>query len=308
MAATWGHGLPRPVAFVLSGGASLGAVQVGMLSALAEAGVRPDLLVGTSVGALHAAVLAEHDDVASATTRLEQVWTGLRTRDVFVGGPLSQAVHAARHGTLHPSSGLERLVRSALDARDFDELRLPLTVVTADVLTGHVRWLRRGELVPALLAATAIPGVFPQVRVGERTLWDAGSVANVPLRAAISAGAGSIVVLDAGDVCHREEPPRGLAESLLVSMRTAMRQRVLLEAPAVARRLPLAYLPRPCVQKRSLLDLDSSIDLVAPARAVVADFLASTRPPTRAGQLVGAPHHHPTDGDESVDPVEPVAG
>jgi len=304
MGSTWADGLPGPVALVLSGGASLGAVQVGMLGALSDARVCPDLVVGTSVGALHGAVVAEHGDLASATARLEEVWSGLRTRDVFVGGPLAQVVNAARHGTLHPSTGLERLVRSALDARNFEDLRLPLTVVTADVLTGHVRWLRRGELVPSLLAATAIPGVFPQVQVGEHTLWDAGSVANVPLRAAIAAGAGSIVVLDAGDVCHREEPPKGLAESLLVSMRTAMRQRVLLEAPAVARRLPLAYLPRPCVQKRSLLDLDSSIELVAPARAVVADFLDSTAPPTRAGQLVGAAHHHPTDADEPLD--EPI--
>lgn len=219
-AVSWVGALPRPVGFVLSGGASLGAIQVGMLQALAEVGVEPDLVVGTSVGSLNGAVVAEHATVGSAADRLERVWRGLRRRDVFPGGPVAQALSTLRTGHLHPRDGIARLVRGALGARSFDQLARPLTVVAADVLTGHVRWFQSGELVPPLLAATAIPGVFPPVVVDGRHHWDAGA------------------------------------------------------------------------RNRSLLDLDSSAELIEPTREVAADFLGHAEPP-RPGHLCGAPHHHP---------------
>jgi NTE family protein len=143
----------------------------------------------------------------------------------------------------------------------------PLTIVTADVLTSHVRWFGSGPLVLPLLAATAIPGVFPPVMVDGRLYGDAGSVANVPMQAAIGRGAASLVVLDTGDVCHLDRPPRGIPDALLGAAMTAMRQRVLVEAPLVAQRVPVLYLPRPCARNRSLLDLDTAdLSSVLPAR------------------------------------------
>lgn len=273
-----------------------------MLEALADAGIRPDLVAGTSVGSLNGAVLAQHGDPGSAAAALGPVWRGLRRRQVFPGGPLAQAVSVLRTGHLHPRDGLVRLIRDTLDARDFSELALPLTVVAADVLTGHVRWSRSGDLVDALLAATAIPGVFPPFEIDGRVYWDAGSIANVPLQAALDAGAASLVVLDAGDVCHLDAPPRGIPDALLGSVITAMRQRVLIEAPAVAERLPVLYLPRPCARNRSLLDLDTSAELIAPTRRIVAAFLRDAEVP-RPGHLVGAPHHHPGDENPAPRPV-----
>jgi len=298
---SWAGALATPVAFVLSGGASLGSIHVGMLQALGQAGVRADLVVGTSVGSLHGAVLAEHGDAGSAGVALERIWRSLRRRDVFPGGPLSQALSVLRTGHLHPRHGLDRLVRSSLRSRRFEELRTPATVVASDVLTGHVRWFASGQLIAPLLAATSIPGVFPPVEIDGRPYWDAGAVANVPLRAAVAAGAGSIVVLDAGDVCHREVPPRGVPDALLASLMTAMRQRVLIEAPVVAESLPVLYLPRPCPTTRSLLDLGASAGLIGPTRQVVAEFLADAEVP-RAGRLVGAPHHHPAEDEPPLRP------
>lgn len=295
----WRGVLPSPVAFVLSGGASLGAIQVGMLQALADAGVQADMVVGTSVGSLNGAVLAEHGDPGHAAAALEQLWRSLRRRDVFPGGPLAQAISVARTGHLHPRDGLDRLVRRALRARRFEQLRVPLTVVTTDVLTGHVRWFTSGPLVAPLLAAAAIPGVFPPVEIDGRPYWDAGAVANVPLQAAVAAGASSLVVLDAGDVCHLDAPPRGIPDALLASVMTAMRQRVLVEAPSVAADRAVLYLPRPCPTNRSLLDLDSSAELIAPTREVVEAFLATADVP-RPGHLVGAPHHHPVEPHDAL--------
>lgn len=288
----WHTGLPRPLAFVLSGGASLGAIQVGMLRALAAVGMEPDLVVGTSVGSLNGVVVAQHATLDPAVDRLDHIWRGLERHDVLPGGPIAQATSILRTGHLHPRRGLVRLIRRSLDVRTFADLVRPFTVVASDVLTGHVRWFSSGEVLQPLLAATAIPGVFPPVVIEGRHYWDAGSVANVPLNAAVAAGAASIVVLDAGDVCHLDEPPRGIPDALLTSVMTAMRQRVLIEAPAVAEHLPVLYLPRPCTHNRSLLDFGSSAELIDPTEEVVAEFLRTAEQPRR-GHLVGAPHNHP---------------
>lgn len=298
----WRTGLAQPVAAVFSGGASLGAIQVGMLQALADVGVEPDLVVGTSVGALNGAVVAEHDSLGDAATTLEAVWRGLNRADVFPGGFMAQALSVARTGHLHPADGLVRLIRQTVRARDFADLARPLTVVAADALTGHARRFRSGNLVETLLAATALPGVFPPVCVDGRHYWDAGSVANVPLKAAVAAGAATIVVLDAGDVCHLDDLPRGIPDGLLTATMIAMRQRVLIEAPAVARQVPMVYLPRPCARNRSLLDLDTSAELIAPTRQVVAEFLRDEELPC-AGTLSGMPHHHPEELAASAGPT-----
>lgn len=290
----WAAGLPHPVAFVLSGGASLGAIQVGMLQSLADVGLQPDLVVGTSVGSLNGAVVAEHEALEDAATALERTWRRLRRRDVFPHGPVAQALSALRTGNLQDQRGLRRVIMHTLRTRSFEALARPLTIVTADVLTSHVRWFGSGPLVPPLLAATAIPGVFPPVLVDGRLHWDAGSVAHVPMQAAIWRGAASLVILDAGDVCHLDAPPRGIPDAVLGSAVTAMRQRARIEAPLVAERVPLLYLPRPCAQNRSLLDLDTSAELIGPTREVVSAFLARAELP-RLGQLSGSPHHHEED-------------
>lgn len=290
----WSDRLARPVAFVLSGGASLGAIQVGMLRGLANVGVEPDLVVGTSVGSLNGAVVAQHHTLDEAVADLFEIWTDLRRVDVLPGSPLAQAMSVVRNGHLHPRTGLEHLIDRSLDIATFAELPRSLTVVAADVLTNHVRWFRSGPIKQALLAATALPGVFAPMVIEGHYYADAGPVANVPLQPAVEAGAGSIVVLDAGDVCHVDEPPRGIPDGLLAAAMTAMRQRLLIEAPAVAERVPMLYLPRPCTANRSLLDFDNSFDLVAPAEQVVAEFLATAATP-QVGQLVGTPHDHEHD-------------
>lgn len=287
---TWTE-LPHPVAFVLSGGASLGAIQAGMVQALAEVGLEPDLVVGTSVGALNGAVIAESATLRDAGDRLEAIWRQVSRRQIFPGGRLAQAWSVLRAGYLHPNGGVRRLIVESLDSRTFEDLLRPLLVVASATLTAHSALFDRGDLVLALLATTALPGVFPPVEVDGTLYWDGGTVATVPLRPAISRGAQSLVVLDAGDVCHLTAPPRGIPEALLHAASTAMRQRVLLEAPLLAERIPLAYLPRPCVENWSPLDVDRSAALIAPTRELAGEFLRTTSPPV-AGSMAGLPHHH----------------
>lgn len=162
--------LPRPVAFVLGGGGSLGAVQVGMLQALAELEVSPDLVVGTSVGSLNGAVVAL--DPKSAANRLSRIWPRITRPMVFPGGPLAQ-LRTLQQGRTHlfPNTSLQAVIRAHLASETtFAELALPFGAVTTDVATAAPHVLTDGRLVPALLASTAIPGIFPAVSIDGRQL------------------------------------------------------------------------------------------------------------------------------------------
>ena len=163
--------LPSPVAFVLTGGASNGAAQAGMLRATAEAGLKPDLVTGTSVGALNGAVLAERPDVAAA--RLVEIWAGLSTSDVFTDGLVTRLANLVRtRRYLYSGRGLRKLVDGHLQAVNFGDLAIPFAAVATDVIAGHAVILRNGPLVRVIAASAAIPGVLPNVEIDGRLLMD----------------------------------------------------------------------------------------------------------------------------------------
>ena len=183
-------------AVVLSGGANLGAIQVGMLRALAERGVVPDLLVGTSAGALNAAVVAEHGLTVAAVDRLADIWRSLRARDVFPPDPLHLvSALRGRSQSLFTDAGLRRIVDRSLAVIAVEDTRIPLIVVTTDVLTGREVDLGWGPITDALLASSAIPGLLPPVRWRDRTLVDGGIADNTSLAPAIISGADTVYVL-----------------------------------------------------------------------------------------------------------------
>lgn len=265
--------LPRPVGFVMGGGGSLGAAQVGMLRALAARGIVADLVVGTSVGALNGAIVAL--DPENAVERLAPVWSAMTRRVVFPGGPLSQA-RTLRRGRTHlfPNTGL----RAVLDAhlpRDatFADLAIPFGAVTMDVTTAEAHVIREGPLAPALLASAAIPGIYPAVTVDGRELYDGGVVANVPLIQALAMGARSLVVLDATFPGRIPGTPATLAEALLFTAIVTMRVQARLEAPVAAREVPVVYLPGPEYVRVSPFDFDHTAELADGAHEVAATFL-----------------------------------
>ena len=193
---TFGKAIKGPVAYVLAGGASYGSMQVGMLRALAGTDLRPDFIVGTSVGSLNGGVLAYDPD--SAVDRLTEAWTKVSREDIF-GSVLKSAVAAASlKGALVSSDGLRKFLESTTPARDFADLKIPHTAMTTDFDTGLPVPIREGDLVSALLASSAIPGVFPVVNRDGQRLVDGGLVANVPIGEAVAQGAETVVVLDCG--------------------------------------------------------------------------------------------------------------
>jgi NTE family protein len=196
------------IAFVLSGGGSLGAVQVGMLKALAERDVQPDLIIGTSVGALNGMFLAAGAG-REGIAKLAEIWRGLRRKDVFPIGPMSGALgyYGVRNWLVRPAP-LERLIRAHARFARLEDAAIPLHVVATDIKSGLEVLLSSGETVSAVLASAAIPGVFPPVAIDGRELVDGGVANNVPLSHALALGATTVYVLPTGYACALPQPPK----------------------------------------------------------------------------------------------------
>jgi NTE family protein len=265
--------LPRPVGYALGGGGSLGAVQVGMLQALSEHDIAPDVVAGTSVGSLNGAVVAF--DPASAANRLSHLWARLTREMVFPGGLLAQ-VRTMQHTKTHlfHNTGLAAVIGDFLgpDAT-FAGLALPFVAVATDVATARPQVLCEGPLLPALLASAAIPGIFPPVEIGPRRLYDGGLVANVPMRQALAMGARSLVVLDCNFPGHVPDPPETIAEVLFYTALVTMRTQPAFEAPLVAADVPVVYLHGPEPLRVSPLDFRHTAMLIEAAYEAARSFL-----------------------------------
>ena len=265
--------LPRPLGFILGGGGSLGAVQVGMLEALTERRLVPDLVIGTSVGALNGAVVAL--DPEGAANRLSHAWARITRNQIFPGGLIGQA-RTLQHSRTHlfPNTGLAAVIADFIGpTTTFGDLTLPFAAVTMDVVTADPHVIAVGTLMPALLASAAIPGIFPPVHLDGRTLYDGGVVANVPLRQALDLGARSLVVLDCNFPGHLLPPPESFAETLLFTAMVTMRAQAHLEAPLVAAHVPVLYLPGPAWCRCSPFKFDSTEVLIEGGYEAALSFL-----------------------------------
>ncbi|APC18651.1 patatin [Pseudomonas frederiksbergensis] len=214
-------------ALVLAGGGSLGAVQVGMLQALVEAGVSFDLVIGASVGAINGAYFAARPN-AQGVAELADFWRGLRKADVFPFSLLdSLSAIFRRRGFLLQSAALEHLVRRALPFKQIEDTELPLYIVTTNLLTGAEELLSSGSAEQALLASAAIPLVFPCVQIGDKLLIDGGVASNTPIASAVYLGATRVVVVPTGFGCACPSPPSGLVALALHTLNLmSMRQLV----------------------------------------------------------------------------------
>jgi NTE family protein len=215
---------PSRVAFVLGGGGVHGAAEVGMLQALAEHGIEPDLVVGTSVGALNGALLAA--DPSTALSRLTHLWTTIDEYSPFDASLIERASTFARTRThLHGNHRLQRMLLSHLDVRRFDQLALPFQCVAASIERAGARWFHEGELVPALLATTAVPGLLPPVEIDGEHYLDGGLVDSIPVGRAVDLGARRIYVLQVGRIEQPLVPPTRPWEVGLVAFEIARRHR-----------------------------------------------------------------------------------
>ena len=186
---------PGSPAFVLSGGGNLGALQVGMMYALVEKGLRPGMIVGTSVGAINGAFFASRPDLPGIA-EIARLWSSLRRKDVL-GVDLGTLVGGFRGRPRHlfDSSAIRRILESFLTFNRLEDAPIPLTVVATALGTGEAVVLNSGDAAKALLASSAVPRLLPPVEIDGRLLVDGAAAADVPLQQAVALGAREIYVL-----------------------------------------------------------------------------------------------------------------
>ena len=282
-------------AFVLSGGGSLGAVQVGMLQALAQRDVHPDLLIGTSAGAINAAYVAGHGTSRRAIDDLATIWRGLRRQDVFPFDPLRHLLaFAGCRPSLCSSHSLRHLIEQHLPFENLEDAAIDLHIVATDLLCGQEVLLSSGDAVSAVLASAAIPGVLPAVQREGLTLVDGGVADNAALSQAVALGADEVYVLPAGFACALQRPPTTALGAAVQALSLLIEQRLIIDVaqfPQFAGHARLKVLPPLCPLSISSADFSHAGELIDRARVATGDWLDSGGPTLPAPERFLSLHH-----------------
>ena len=238
---------PARRTWVLGGGGARGAAQVGVLQALFEAGVEgPAAIVGTSVGALNGSAIAAYPSLAG-TMMLREVWLSRQAAAVFQAHPLGLITAPARREQLgvFPQDNVRRLIERAqalTGITTFEQLRVPLAVVATDLNAGKPAVFRSGDLTPALLASTAIPGIFPMVRVNDREHLDGGVVENTPLNIAVDDGAKEILAISLMAGGEYAGAPTSFAELIARTLQLSLHHQMLSDYERLRQRARIVVL------------------------------------------------------------------
>lgn len=273
---------PR-TAFVLGGGGVLGAHEVGMLQALLEAGIVPDLVVGTSVGAINGAAVAA-DPSRAAVAGLVDLWAGIGRDDVFGGSLLARLSTIARTGThLHDSGPLRELLVGHLGDARIEDLAVPFQCVAASIEHAGPHWFTRGPVVDAVLASAAVPGLLPPVAIDDEHFFDGGLVNSIPVGRAVALGATTVYVVQVGRIERPLTPPSRPWEVALVAFEIARRARFVEEMRTLPDHVTVHVLPSgdpPAADLSQLRYRDFSrvTDRIATARRAAAAYLAEAAP------------------------------
>ncbi|HZJ07383.1 MAG TPA: patatin-like phospholipase family protein [Nocardioidaceae bacterium] len=213
-------------AFVLGGGGLLGAVEVGMLRALFEADISPDLILGTSVGALNGALVAA-DPSTGVIERLMKLWeSAAGSKEVYGDGAVRQVGRAVRTGThLHSAKPLRERLQQELDDLTFDDMVIPFQCCAANIERAAEHWFTEGRVVDAVVASAAVPGLLRPARVNGEHFLDGGIVNSIPVGRAVECGATTIFILQVGRIDRPLKPPRKPWEVARVSFEIARRHR-----------------------------------------------------------------------------------
>jgi len=196
-----------------------------MLGELVRRGIRADRVYGASVGAVNGAAYCG-DPSPDGIKKLEEVWRTLSGETVFprglVHGPW---MFLQQRPSVHPNTGLRRIIEAGIDFDRLEDARVPLEVVTTSLTDGQERWITDGPAVDAVLASAAIPAIFPPVPIDGDLLVDGGVVNNVPISRAIAGGATRIYVLLCGPLHYRPPTPRRPVEAVITAFFVAIHAR-----------------------------------------------------------------------------------
>jgi NTE family protein len=260
-------------AFVLSGGANLGSVQAGMLVGLLESGIRPDLVVGTSIGAANAAFIAA-DPSPRRAHDLCRVWRGLRPKDVFPIHPLRALRSVARGGAFFSPESFWGLIDRELGYSQIEDAGIPLRIVATRFSDGSEVVFEGGPVKDAILASTALPLVFPPHEIDGELYLDGGLSDQIPLQPAVAAGALRIYVLSVGFPCPPPVDHRSPRAVLMHSIGILFSQRIRAHSADLFARpgVEIVQIPPVCTDA-GLRDFSKSSALIDQAREQTLRFL-----------------------------------
>lgn len=222
---------PAPrTAYVLGGGGILGAVEVGMLRALLERGLTPDLVIGTSIGAVNGAMVARTPELG-VVDRLVSLWRSAgESRDVYGDSPFRTVRRAmTTHTHVYSAKPLRTRLQDEFGDVRFEDLPVPLQVCAASIERAAEHWFSSGPVVDAVVASAAVPGLLPPAEVDGEHYLDGGIVNSIPLGRAVELGATRVFVLQVGRIDRPLTPPRRPWEVARVSFEIARRHRFVRE-------------------------------------------------------------------------------
>jgi len=288
------------IAFVFSGGASLGSMEVGMLKALIEHGITADFVVGTSVGALNAIYYAFNPDL-EGVQKLEEIWRSIKTKDIFPFSPLKGIRKIAkRNNYIIDPSGLEKILIDVIPCKNLEDTKIPVHVVATDILTGEEVIFSSGEIIPKLLASAAIPMIYPPVEIGKHILVDGGVLNNTPISTAIRFGATKVIVLPTGYTCDRREEPSNVIEMVLTSYSYMQHQKLATDVEMYKNQAKIKIIPPPCPVKVRSNDFSKSAELITRAYEGTQEWLKLGNLESNEVPQLMKFHEHNDENEEKI--------
>lgn len=281
----------KKTAFVFAGGGSFGAIQVGMMQALAAHGVSADFVVGSSVGAMNGAYYAGAPTL-DGVKNLAQIWRGLTRHDVFPVSVRSFASFLWRGDFLISHDGVRRLIDDHLPYKNLQDAILPVHIVTTDIVTGETVVLSEGSAAEAIVASTAIPGAFAPVKHNGRFLADGAISSNTPIRVAIDKGAERLIIMPTGFACAGERPPVGAVATALHALTLLISRQMTVELQYLEPTVEYCVVPPLCPLVGSPYDFTRTDDHIERAIKNTEAWIAAGG--LEKGGIPGEmqPHHH----------------
>lgn len=281
----------RKTAFVLAGGGSFGAIQVGMLQSLAAHGISADMVVGSSVGALNGAFYAG-DPSVQGMARLADIWRGLRRNDVF---PITWSAVLGflwRRDFLISHAGVRKLIDDHIPFRRLEAAPLPVHVVTTDIITGDSVVFSEGPTSEAIVASTAIPGAFSPIHYKDYYLADGAISSNTPVRVAVAKGARRLIVLPTGHACANNAPPVGAVANALHALTLLIARQLVNELENLGPEIEYYVVPPLCPLVGSPYDFTRTADHIERAVRSTDAWLAQNGLEKREIPHELRPHDH----------------
>jgi NTE family protein len=246
-----------------------------MLHSLAAHGITADMVVGSSVGALNGAFYAG-DPTLEGIQRLAAIWRGLQRQDVF---PLTWKTLLGfvwRRDFLITHDGIRKLIDDHIPFRNLQDARLPVHIVTTDIISGDSIVLSEGSTSEAIVASTAIPGAFAPIRYREHYLADGAISSNTPIRVAVKLGATRLVILPTGYACANQTPPVGAVANALHALTLLIARQLVSELESLNPAIEYFVVPPLCPLVGSPYDFSRTSDHIERAIRTTDAWLAQS--------------------------------